>query len=207
VRSDLGEGETGEMILARSGRLRSPDTDDKDIVLELTDGTIHPVASSKEEYRSGSFRKLTSIISANPVKPDLSVKKLLMAASNDELRVSLAQLSPALGVKRAAKYSIELHRRLAFPFTILLYPFVIFPAAITLRKRGKAAAFTSSLFLFILSYLLFSVGSSMAYEGYISGALGSWTPDIFLGVLGAGIFLPYWIKQRSGSIRPSGDNQ
>jgi lipopolysaccharide export system permease protein len=207
VRSDLGEGETGEMILARAGQLRPPDTDDKDIVLELTDGTIHPVASSKEEYRSGSFRELTSVISANPTKPDLSVKKLLMAASNDELRVSLAQLSPTLGVKRAAKYSIELHRRLAFPFTILLYPFVIFPAAISLRKGGKAAAFTSSIFLFILSYLLFSVGSSIAFEGYITGALGAWIPDIFLGVLGAAIFIPYWLRQITGRIGSPGERK
>jgi lipopolysaccharide export system permease protein len=199
VRSDLGEGETGEMILARSGQLRPPDNDNKDIILELADGTIHPVASAEAEYRSGSFRELTSTISTTPVKPGLSVKKMLMAASNAELRNTLAQLSASLGVKRTAKYSVELHRRLAFPFTILLYPFVIFPAAVTLRKRGKAAAFTSSLFLFILSYLLFSLGSSAAYEGYIPGSMGAWIPDIFLAVVGSAVFIPYWVRQSSGS--------
>ncbi|MDF1534952.1 MAG: LptF/LptG family permease [bacterium] len=198
VRSDLAEGESGEMILARTGQVRSPAAGDSDIVVELTDGTIHPVGSAKAEYRSGSFRKLISRIAGNPAEPELRTRKLLMASSNRELRSGLAGMEPGKGGKKEAMYAIELHRRLAFPVTILLYPFVVFPAAVTLRKRGKAAAFTVSLLLFILSFFLSSVGSTLAYQGWVPGSIGAWFPDIFLILAGGAVFLPYWFTHASG---------
>jgi lipopolysaccharide export system permease protein len=197
VRSDLADGESGEMILARTGQVQSPTAQNRDIVLELTDGTIHPVASAKAEYRSGSFRKLVSRIATTPSGAEVRTRKLLMATSNRELRATIARTALGEGGKKAAMYAIELHRRLAFPVTILLYPFVVFPAAITLRKRGKAAAFTSSLLLFILSFFLFSVGSSMAHQGWIPGSIGAWFPDFFLILAGVAVFLPYWFQQTS----------
>jgi lipopolysaccharide export LptBFGC system permease protein LptF len=197
VRNDLADGESGEMILARTGQVQSPTAQNRDIVLELTHGTIHPVAAAKAEYRSGSFRKLVSKIATTPAEPEVRTRKFLMAASNRELKTTIARTAAGEGGKKAAMYAIELHRRLAFPVTILLYPFVVFPAAVTLRKRGKAVAFTSSLLLFLLSFFLFSVGSSMAHQGLITGSIGAWFPDFFLVLAGLAVFLPYWFQQTS----------
>ena len=118
-----------------------------------------------------------------------------MASTSSQLREFLRNSGSGLTVKRRAKYFIEIHRRIVFPITILLYPLVVFPAAIGLRKRGKAAAFTGRLFLFLLSFFFFTLGSNLAYEGWIPGPVGAWFPVYFLLVAAIIIFLPYCIRQ------------
>ena len=67
-----------------------------------------------------------------------------------------------------------LNRRFAFPLTILLYPFVIFPAAVSTGRHGKIAAFSGSLILFLTSFFLFSIGSNLAHQDMVPAAVGAW---------------------------------
>jgi len=199
VRNDLDETETGEMILAKKGVIQPPTSGNRDIVLKLENGTIHPVASGEDVYRSGSFDSLISRVQSRSSVPGVRAKQFLMASSNQELRSWSGEQGEEKDEKLSAMYTIELNRRFAFPLTILLYPFVIFPAAVSTGRHGKIAAFSGSLILFLTSFFLFSIGSNMARQGMIPAALGAWFPVLFLVIAALAISPAYLFKQRNMS--------
>ena len=197
IRDDLDDTETGEMILAKRGVIQPPSSGNGDIILKLENGTIHPIASGGEIYRSGSFDSLTSRIQSGPSVPGVRAKQFLMASSNRELRSWSRERGNEKDQKQSAMYATELNRRFAFPLTILLYPFVIFPAAVSTGRHGKLAAFSGSLILFLTSFFLFSIGSNLARQGMIPVALGAWFPVLFLLIASLAIFPAYIVSQRS----------
>ncbi len=195
VRNDQKETEDGEMILAKRGIIQPPSSETKDILLKLEDGTIHPVASTGEVYRSGSFDSLASRIRNFGSEPGIGAQQFLMALSNADLRSWQDEKAYEENVKLSAMYSIELNRRLTFPLTILLYPFVIFPIAVKTGRHGKLFAFSGSLILFMTSFFLFSIGSNLAKEGSIQPALGAWFPVLFLIVASLTAFPVFLFSQ------------
>ena len=199
VRNDLDETETGEMILAEKGMIQPPTASTRDIILKLENGTLHPVASSGDVYHSGSFESLTSRIQSQSSVPGVRAKQFIMASSNQDLRSMSGEISKEENQKLAAMYAIELNRRFAFPLTILLYPFVIFPAAVSTGRHGKIAAFSGSLILFLTSFFLFSIGSNMARQNMVPASLGAWFPVLFLVTAGLFIFPAYLHSLRSKS--------
>lgn len=199
VRNDLDDTENGEMVLAKRGLIQPPSPETEDIFLKLENGTIHPVASPGEVYRSGSFDSLISRVRSNASDPGIRAKQFLMAQSNEDLRSRSGEKTDQENAGLLAMYSIELNRRFSFPLTILLYPFIIFPAAITTGRHGKLAAFSGSLILFLTSFFLFSIGSNMARQGMIQPALGAWFPVLFLIISALAIFPAYIFSQR---LRP-----
>jgi lipopolysaccharide export LptBFGC system permease protein LptF len=197
VRNDLDESEPGEMILAEKGLIQPPSPGSTDIILKLESGTIHPVAAGTDIYRSGSFDSLTSRIQDSSSAPSVRAKQFLMASSNKELRSWFSEKEHTENKKLSAMYAIEFHRRFAFPITILLYPFVIFPAAVSTGRHGKVAAFAGSLILFLTSFFLFSIGSTMARQDMIPAVTGAWFPVAFLVLAGLAIFPAYIYSLRS----------
>lgn len=197
VRNDLDETESGEMILAKKGVIEPPSPGSTDIILKLESGTIHPVTAGAEIYRSGSFDSLTSRIQESSSAPGIRAKQFMMASSNEELRSWSSEKENTEDKKLSAMYAIELHRRFVFPITILLYPFVIFPAAVSKGRHGKVAAFAGSLILFLTSFFLFSIGSTMARQGMIPAVTGAWFPVAFLISAGLVIFPAYIYSMRS----------
>ena len=191
VRNDLNETETGEMILARKGTIQPPAQGTKDIVIKMEDGTLHPVASGADVYRSASFDTLISRIEGQSARSKPRFKQFLMATSNRDLRLGAAALESEKDHERAAMFTVELNRRFAFPLTILLYPFIIFPAAVSTGRHGKLAAFTGSLILFLTSFFLYSIGANMARQEMVPAAVGAWFPVIFLVTSGLLIFPLY----------------
>lgn len=199
VRDDLDESETGEMILAERGLIQPPSSDTRDIILKLENGTIHPVTAGRDIYRSGSFDSLISRVQSRSAAPGVRAKQFLMASSIRDLRAWSGEHGDEKDEKLSAMYAIELNRRFAFPLTILLYPFVIFPAAVSTGRHGKMAAFSGSLILFLTSFFLFSIGSNLARQGMIPAAMGAWFPVLFLLIAGLAVFPAYLISQRSRS--------
>jgi len=199
VRNSPDGTENNEMILAKRGVIEPPSGKTGDIILQIEDGTIHPVSAGAGTYRSGSFKSLTSRIQSQPSAPAVRFHQKLMAASNGDLLSWFAKNSDNRDAKLSSMYSIEFNKRFALPVTILLYPFIVFPAAVSTRRHGKMTAFTSSLLLFLTSFFLFSIGSNLARKAMIPAALGAWFPAIFLGAAALAVFPAYLVRQRSRS--------
>ena len=137
----------------------------------------------------------------------IRTKDFLMAASNKELRSWMTGTESDPDTRLYAMYAIEANRRITFPLTILLYPFVIFPVAVTTGRHSKAVAFSSSLLLFVINFILLSVGSRLAYKGLIPAATGAWFPVFFLLIAGLAMFPAYTFGQlrkpvKTGAVVP-----
>jgi lipopolysaccharide export LptBFGC system permease protein LptF len=161
----------------------------------MTKGTLHPVSSAQDQYRSGSFETLVSRIQNQSTAAGIRTKDFLMAATNRELKDWMEGSESDPDTRLYAMYAIEANRRITFPLTILLYPFVIFPVAATTGRHSKAVAFSSSLLLFVINFVLLSVGSRLAYKGMVPATAGAWFPVIFLLLAGLAIFPAYVFSQ------------
>jgi LPS export ABC transporter permease LptF len=194
----------GDIILAKRGTLVIPSTADEEIQLKLHDGTIEPVSAPEEEYRSASFDTLATVLKNPKSNAGISRKDLFWAMSLEEMRSTLIMFRRAGRTEDAIILLTEIHRRFSIPFTLLIYPFIVFPIAVSSRKHGKASAFTATILLFALSVFLFAVGMRLGAKGQISPWIAAWLPDIVLGAFGLASFIPFMTKQFPGQLSDGG---
>ena len=190
-----------DLVLARKGTISALEQDEgSSVVLELNQGSIHPVSAPFPGYRSAAYQTLVTGFKEDSPQRMLAGKYKLMAAGRTELLEMKAQAQARSDTRKKYEVMIEMHRRLSFPVTMLIYPLIIFPFAITWRKHGKAAAFVSSIILFVIGLLFFSVGSNLVFTESLSPGAGAWLQVTILLPIAAAVFLPFLISQ-SGTGR------
>lgn len=194
VRED-DQGKPGEMVTAQKGIVTTSSGEAGEILLNLEDGAIHPLAAAIPEYSSGTFRTMTSLIRTQPGSGESDTKRVLLGKSSLHLRSLLENRQKTEDFHETVDLSLELNRRLSIPVAVLLYPLIIFPVAVSIRHQGKALAFSGSLLLFIAAFLLNNLGSSMARENLVSPVFGAWLANLVLGVCGTVLFTVFALKQ------------
>src|ERR1019366_1406272 len=97
--------------------------------------------------------------------------------------------------------SVELQRRLSFPFACISFALLAMPLGARPRRGGRAAGFLITLVLVTGYYLLFTIGAGMARQGAIPIWLGIWSANVITAGLGL-FFLPR-IERMPGSSRSS----
>jgi len=88
------------------------------------------------------------------------------------------------GPKRPPAYSLEWHERWARPAAAFLMTLVGLPLGASFRARGRNFPFLTALVIFVLYYVVSSLGWSMGEVGRLSPALGIWGANFILAVLG-----------------------
>jgi LPS export ABC transporter permease LptG/LPS export ABC transporter permease LptF len=96
----------------------------------------------------------------------------------EELRHSGFNVIPA---------TVELQRKVAFPFVTLVMTLVALPFGITMGRRGTLYGIGLAIVLALGYWLLFSVFLAIGRTGLLSPALAAWTPNII--VVGCAIYL------------------
>jgi LPS export ABC transporter permease LptG/LPS export ABC transporter permease LptF len=95
---------------------------------------------------------------------------------------------PKSPAAESLKQLIELHRRLALPFSMLPFALLGLTLAVSTPKGGRALGFALSLVAVILFYMLFINGLRLADVGKISPWLGAWGANALL-TLGGSLLL------------------
>lgn len=85
-------------------------------------------------------------------------------------------------VYRMAK--VEIHKKFAIPFACLVFGILGLPLGITNRRGGKSSGFSLSIGIILFYYVLINNGEAMAQSGKVSPAVGMWTPNALLLILG-----------------------
>src|SRR5262249_14759830 len=110
--------------------------------------------------------------------------------------------SPA-SEKEYREQLVELSKRVAVPFGVIIFSILAMPLGVISKKGGKSYGFVLSLAIFLIYFLLLSLGEGFGKSGRVSPVLGPWAGNVVFAVLA--IYLLAVSEKESGwskLIRP-----
>jgi lipopolysaccharide export system permease protein len=129
--------------------------------LEVPTKTVHLNELTTEQLR---LAYTNSISKMRLGKDNLEQQKMFIQTINDEI----------------SKFYIEFHRKFALTAAILVLFFVGAPLGAIVKKGGFGAPVVIAALLFMVYFILISVGESLANEGVLSPFLGMWLATFIL---------------------------
>ncbi|GBE15136.1 MAG TPA: YjgP/YjgQ family permease [Proteobacteria bacterium] len=181
----------GDIILAKSGIIEIPTVLGGDVTLRLHHGTIQPISAPEPGYISGAFDNLVTRIEKHGSAEGLNSEQLYSSLTLGQLREKVPELKSEGRTMELRKLIMTIHRRFSLPAVIMIFPFIIFPMAISSRSYGKPAAFLASIVLFGISFFLFSLSSRLTAGDAFSPVFAAWMPDAVLSVIALVFFCPF----------------
>jgi len=97
----------------------------------------------------------------------------------------------------ARDVSVEIQRRLSFPFACISFALLAVPLGARPRRGGRAAGFLITLLLICGYYLLFTIGAGLARQGVVPVWAGIWSANALTAALG--LFLLPRLERMPGS--------
>lgn len=106
----------------------------------------------------------------------------LKAAAGDPDKLKSDELNSRAKYKRmeAARYEVELQKRLSLAFSAFFFVLFGAPVGLLLRRGGIGTGFIVGLVFFAIYYILLLAGENMAESGRLSPFVGMWLPNIIL---------------------------
>ena len=179
--ADISTPSAPRVTLAQQGILVSegPDT----LHLHLSNGATHETdVKDPERYQISTFEQ-TDI----PIDISSSEKQA------DQEPAPVSEL-PTFQLSTAAKkvdpitrrwYDIEFYRRFSLPTACIVLALVGIPLGLSSKKGGKSSGFVLTILLVFAYYSVSLIGVSLARQGKVSPAIGSWLANIVFFVAGA----------------------
>ena len=98
--------------------------------------------------------------------------------------------------KDQQRYLIEFHRKFALTFAIIILFFVGAPLGAIVRKGGFGAPVVIAALLFMVYFVLITIGDGLAKSGTISPFLGMWMASIILAPIA------FWLMRSAANDSP-----
>ena len=185
--ADNSDPKRPRMILAREGTWVT-DQEAARLQLHLRNGTIYQIDPQDSSHDN------VSIFSATDIPVDLRLRAGLSADSGaaDTPRrapeLSTLELWQGTGPRTSAEERLEqliqLHRRLAIPFSVVPFGLLGLTFGTSMKKGGRTSGFVLSLALVLTFFVLFMNGLRLASVGTVPPWLGAWGANMILSVLG-----------------------
>jgi len=176
------------VIVAREGRFTS-DPVHLRLDLQLHQGAIH--LNGKEmngRYRLLSFSDYTLSLDVARALPGpgqrmLGEQELTIAElrqRSDSLRAQGKNYHPPL---------VEIQKKLAIPFSCLLFPLIGVPLGSRLKKGGRGVSLVISTAVALGYYMLLVGGEGLGDRGRLPAVLAMWLPNVLVGLAGLTLFI------------------
>jgi len=172
------------MVTVAKEAVFMPKPEERLILLSLNDAVFHSTGTDNTST-SGIFKKYTLALTSADEQDE--------NAKLDEIA-----LTELWHNRDDQAYYTEIHRRLSLPFVCIIFAFLAPSLALLTGKTGKVGGIFISFFIWILYYLLFSIGGGISSTGSLAPAFGVWGPNLLFGILGVGLFLK---AQYEGQMR------
>lgn len=174
--SDERVGNTPSVILAEAGQIIA-DRERLTLTLRLQDGTIHrnPGKDREGGYQIVGFRLYD--INLNLGQQSAAEENRPRKAKELATGELLSRLAANEKGGERHRLQIELHQRLTLPFAPLLFALVGVPLGIQSQRSGRSGGFALGLLVFLVYYLMFSFGDTLATEGGIHPVVALWLPN------------------------------
>jgi lipopolysaccharide export system permease protein len=174
--SDMRGQVNPTITMAATGSMKS-DLDRMMVTIVLHDGSLH--RPEDKDAQIVQFGKYTINIPLRP--PDTGVNSVHRGTlTMDQLLVAADKFG--IDNKRGRVMLIEYHERLVLPFGCLILSILGLPLGLQAGPGRKAIGVPFGLAVFILFYVLFTMGKMIAKEGshdQLGIAALLWMPDIF----------------------------
>jgi LPS export ABC transporter permease LptF/LPS export ABC transporter permease LptG len=95
--------------------------------------------------------------------------------------------------------SVEIQRRLSFPFACISFALLAMPLGARPRRGGRAAGFLIALLLICGYYLIFTIGVALARQGTVPVWVGIWSANVLTA--GLGLFLLPRLERMPGNSK------
>jgi len=188
-----------QIIVAREGRFTS-DPSSLRLGLELHRGSINLTGKeSNGRYRVLAFADYALNLDLSRLLPapsqrmlgeqELTIREL--RERSEELRSRGQNYHPPL---------VEIHKKLAIPFSCLLFPLVAVPLGSRLKKGGRGVSLVLSVGVALGYYMLIVGGEGLGDRGRMPAALAMWLPNLLVGMAGAALF----VRASRGPAGPEG---
>jgi LPS export ABC transporter permease LptG/LPS export ABC transporter permease LptF len=188
---DQSKGTEERLVVADSGELLVDERDGA-TWLTLQDATTHTLKpgdpAAYQQNFNQELRMLLQAPSAGTARLTFGVRE---TASAELLRRARDAAAPPGDRESAA---VELANRLAIPLACVVFALAGFPLGARNRRGGRGFAFTASVGMIVVYYVLLTNGEQLARAAGWPPAIGVWLPNALL----AGIAVPLLRRTSSG---------
>lgn len=201
--ADVSKKDQPKITLAQTGTLFN-DIAQKKLQLHLSNGATHSVSNRMlGVYDLATFNETDiPVASFSGAAEDMQPQsRKIMEMDSLELlaRRQLGILSDPSAEKERREQLVELSKRIAVPFGVMIFSLLAIPLGVISKKGGKSYGFVVSLGIFLAYFLLLSVGESFAKSGRLPPILGPWTGNLVFLTLA--IYLLAVSEKESGLSR------
>lgn len=148
-------------------------------------GSIYAVAADGTEQHIIEFTKQELIL-----PPPLSLTEAEVNPNEMTLAMSqqlLAKLRQQRNRAQIRALEIQIHRKIALPFTVLVFGLVGSVLGMSHRRLAVSNGLGISLIWVLGQYILIFMADAWGKLGVVSPWLGAWLPNIVTGLLGLGL--------------------
>ena len=197
-------GEQSTIIAARAYLIADPNA--MTVTLRLENGATHSVDRSLNSYRRMDFARYD-------IKLDLGAAISAEAGkTKSSTEMTIGEMMQRMGDKKLREtdlreLAIEINKKFSIPVSTLVFGILGIPLGIRKHRTAKYWGFTIGLAVVLAYYLLRLGGEALAETGQLTPFIGTWTPNIILGVAGGWLFLraaaekPLWPEMRGKLTR------
>jgi len=185
--ADVSKKDQPKITLAETGTLFN-DIQQKKLQLHLSNGATHSVNRTQGLYDLYTFNETdipVAALSGTVEELQTQPRKIIEMDSLELL--NRWRLGPGEGPnaqKEHREQLVELSKRVAVPFGVIIFSILAIPLGVISKKGGKSYGFVVSLGIFLVYFLLLSVGEGFAKSGRLSPVLGPWAGNLVFLVLG-----------------------
>lgn len=116
---------------------------------------------------------------------DLDAEKKAYVQLKTTLRTKINSIEQQIAIKESRynalrKFEIEFHRKFSLSFSIIILFFIGAPLGAIVKKGGFGAPVVIAALLFMIYFVLISIGDGMAQKEIITPFLGMWGPSFVL---------------------------
>ncbi|SEG37349.1 LPS export ABC transporter permease LptF/LPS export ABC transporter permease LptG,TIGR04408 [Bryocella elongata] len=178
--ADLSKPDNPHIITSREAMVTSDGP--HALRLELNNGSRHDIAvNNPAEYDISTFLDTEMPVQTGQQEDshisrlDTPIQALTMRELIDHIKAR---------DRDTRLYTIELHRRFAFPTACLVLMLVGVPLGMSSRRGGKGAGFVVTLGLVFAYYFVWIIGLGLARQNKIPAVLGIWGANIVFAAAG-----------------------
>jgi len=188
--ADISKKDQPKITLAQTGTLFN-DIKQKKLQLHLSNGATHSVSNRTQDlyvYDLATFNETDiPVASLSGSTPDVQTQTRKITEMDSLELLARWRLgasgSNADAHKEQREQLVELSKRVAVPFGVIIFSLLAVPLGVISKKGGKSYGFVVSLGIFLVYFLLLSLGESFAKTGRLSPILGPWAGNAVFLVL------------------------